>query len=199
MTLASTVPPSADSPAAQPLPGDLAIWFFILAELTVFALLFAVFTVARLLDPEMFAAGQAMVHPVAGVINTLALITSSYVVALGVLAAERGQLRRCGMALCGAIAVALIYVVTKGWEYQQLTSAGFGLSTNTYFTLYFFITFFHFMHVLMGMIILAYIANKCLKQRYEKGELAGIESGAVYWHMVDMVWVVLFPLVYVIH
>ncbi|MCP5160828.1 MAG: cytochrome c oxidase subunit 3 family protein [Hahellaceae bacterium] len=190
--------PVSHTPQRQ-LPGDLAIWFFILAELTVFALLFIVFTVARINEPEVFIAGQATVHPVAGLINTLALITSSYLVAVGVWKAEQGEFRQCGYAFCGAMGVALIYVGTKGWEYQQLIAAGYNLSTNFYYTLYFLITFFHFMHVLLGMIILGFIARKSMQGQYLAGELAGIESGAVYWHMVDMVWVVLFPLVYVIH
>jgi nitric oxide reductase NorE protein len=95
--------------------------------------------------------------------------------------------------------MATLYIVVKLWEYNQLFQQGFGLSSNTYFTLYFFITAFHFMHVLLGMIILSFIAIKAYKGGYQNTELSGFESGASYWHMVDLVWVILFPLLYVIH
>lgn len=186
---------SASNKAA--LPGDLAMWFFILAELTVFAIFFFAFAVTRQLHPQMFLDGQATLHPIAGVINTLALITSSYLVALGVAKVHQGQQPAAARFLLFALLVAAIYIVTKLWEYQVLWDGGYGISTNTFYTLYFFITFFHFMHVLLGMIILAFIAIKAKDLGYAEST-NGFVSGAVYWHMVDLVWIILFPLIYII-
>ncbi len=179
------------------LPGDLAIWIFILAELTVFAALFLVFSVSKTLNPEMFTEGQATLHPLSGLINTLSLITSSYFVAKAVLLASQGQLKKSAWWIWVGIVTASIYIFTKFWEYQSLMALGFSLRTNLFYTLYFFITFFHFMHVLMGMVILIYVANKARNGGYDD-DITGVETGASYWHMVDMVWVVLFPLIYVI-
>jgi len=181
------------------LPGDLAMWFFILAELTVFAIFFLGFAVTRQLYPDMFLRGQAYLHPVAGGINTIALISSSCLVALSLNAIK--QLRRdyAAALLGGAMLMASVYLGVKSWEYSQLLHLGFGLSTNTYFTLYFFITAFHFMHVILGMIILGFMAVKTKNGGYQGASLSGFEAGACYWHMVDLVWIILFPLLYVIN
>jgi nitric oxide reductase NorE protein len=179
------------------LPGDLAIWIFILAELTVFAALFLMFSVSKSMNAEMFAEGQATLHPLMGLINTLSLITSSYFVAKAVLFASQGQLDKSAKWIWMGVAIASIYIVTKFIEYQELISLGYNLRTNTFYMMYFFITFFHFMHVLMGIVILIVVANKAKKGGYAD-DITGVETGASYWHMVDMVWVVLFPLIYVI-
>ncbi|WP_252733725.1 cytochrome c oxidase subunit 3 family protein [Pseudoalteromonas sp. C2R02] len=181
------------------LPGDLAMWFFILAELTVFAILFIAFAVTKQLNPQMFISGQAHLHPIAGIINTLALITSSYFVALSVHAIKQSENTKAAQHLIIALLIACIYVCTKSWEYQVLIEAGFGISTNTFFMLYFLITFFHFMHVLLGMIILAFIAKKAANGVYKADQTSGFEAGGCYWHMVDLVWIILFPLIYILN
>lgn len=181
------------------LPGDLAMWFFILAELTVFAIFFLGFAVTRQLHPDMFKQGQAHLHSIAGLINTLALISSSCLVALSLIAIKQSRKNQAAALLCGALFTAGIYLAVKSWEYNELFQSGFGLSTNTYFTLYFFITAFHFMHVILGMIILGIIALRTVRGAYQGVSLSGFESGACYWHMVDLVWIILFPLLYVIN
>jgi len=179
------------------LPGDLAMWFFILAELTVFAVFFIGFAVAEQLNSEMFIVSKAKLHPVAGLINTLALITSSLFVALSVRAIHSGNVKRSINLLIISQCVACVYLVVKVWEYQFLFSLGIDIETNTFFTLYFLITFFHFMHVLLGMVILIFIGINTKKGAY-KEDISGFESGACYWHMVDMLWIILFPLIYII-
>ena len=179
------------------LPGDLAIWIFILAELTVFAALFLMFSVSKSMNPEMFAEGQATLHPLMGLINTLSLITSSFFVAKSVQFATQGRLDKSAQWIWIGIAIASIYIITKFMEYQELILLGYNLRTNVFYMMYFFITFFHFMHVLMGIVILIVVANKAKNGGYAE-DITGVETGASYWHMVDMVWVVLFPLIYVI-
>jgi len=187
-----------DQSAYKELPGDLAIWFFIFAELTVFAIFFISFAWMDSRNPEMFDAGKATLHPIAGLINTLALITSSYVLAVAVQAAQKGDAIACRRGFWLSISIASIYVVSKMWEYDQLIEAGYDLSTNNFYMFYFFTTGFHFMHVLLGMVILAILAVCLNKPNYVNSELSTLESGASYWHMVDLLWLILFPLVYVI-
>jgi|TARA_R110000851_G_scaffold90253_1_gene196835 nitric oxide reductase NorE protein len=181
------------------LPGDLAMWFFILAELTVFAIFIIGFAVTRQLYPDMFQQGQTYLHPVAGGINTIALISSSCLVALSLNAVKHSRQDYAAALLGGALLTAGVYLAVKSWEYNELIQQGFGLSTNTYFTLYFFITAFHFMHVILGMIILGSMAYKTTRGAYQGKSLSGFESGACYWHMVDLVWIIIFPLLYVIN
>lgn len=186
-------------PKAAELPGDFAMWIFILMELTVFAIFFIGFAVMQGLYPEMFGAGKASLHPAAGMICTLALITSSYFVALAGIRLKQGAQRRCATLLAAALVAATVYLITKFWEYSVLIQAGYDLSSNSFYTLYFFVTFFHLMHVVLGMVILGYMLLRARQGVYVATEQSGFESGASYWHMVDLVWIILFPIIYVIH
>jgi len=191
--------PQLNLPAAENkrLPGDLAMWFFILAELSVFAIFFIGFAVAEQLNVEMFHNAKELLHPTAGLINTLALITSSFFVALSLKKIQLGLNKQTAIYLTIAQCFAIIYVVVKLAEYQFLFDADIDIETNTFFTLYFLITAFHLMHILLGMVILSYMTVQALKNNYQDG-YSGFEAGASYWHMVDMLWIILFPLIYII-
>ena len=139
----------------EPLPGDLAIWFFIMAELAVFGVFFIVYVVVRSNNVELFNNYQLELHRIAGVINTIALITSSYFVAMGVYSIRKNDVHRTGIMLLLALAMGAIFLVVKIWEYSHVFGAGIHLSTNTFYTFYISLTFFHFMHVIMGMVILS--------------------------------------------
>ena len=182
---------------ARHLPGDIAVWFFIFAELAVFGIMFIGFGIARSLDPATFSAGKAALHPWTGLINTIGLITASYLVACAV---KRLRHEKTGTTalLVGAIAASSIYTFGKLWEYGVLYADGYNLGTDTFFMFYFFLTFFHFMHVVLGQIILVVLAVKVRKGDYHTNNMNGMESGASYWHMVDLVWLVLFPMLYVL-
>ena len=180
------------------LSGDLAVWFFILAEVTVFAIFFFSYCSMYYLKTDLFVAGQQVLHPLAGLINTIALISSSYLVAIAVVFAKQKQNSRARLAILIAVLLSMVYVATKLWEYNILISAGYRLSTNTFFMFYFFITGFHFMHVLLGMFILVLIYRNLAHPEFLPNNLNSVESAASYWHMVDLVWVILFPLLYVI-
>lgn len=180
------------------LPGDLAMWFFILAELTVFAIFFIGFSVSEQLNPVMFSEGKAQLHKTAGLINTIALITSSCFVALALTAMHRAQAKKAVWLLITAKVFALVYICVKSWEYLSLFEQGITIETNTFFTLYFLITAFHFMHVLLGMVILAFVAHNAWHNKYQHHNISGFEAGTSYWHMVDLLWIILFPLIYVI-
>jgi nitric oxide reductase NorE protein len=197
LTTSTVLPSQSISAENKRLPGDLAMWFFILAELTVFAIFFIGFAVAEQYNREMFTLGKEKLHPSAGLINTLALITSSLFVALSVNAIHQNRQVKAKNLLIIAQLLAVVYLVVKAWEYQSLFSMGIDIETNTFFTLYFLITAFHFMHVLLGMVILTFMAVKAHKKEYSDN-ISGFESGACYWHMVDLLWIILFPLIYVI-
>ncbi len=200
MTVPITPLSAAGSPLSAPRrpPGDLAMWFLILAELTVFALMFLLFSWLRSSDRALFLAGQAQLHPIAGLINTLALLTASGLVAQGVVANRHNRQRQAAGWLLGGILAGLVYVVVKCWEYWQLGSAGYGLHGDRFFMGYFLLTGFHLLHVLLGLAILAYMTRKLRRGSYGPAQANGLESGAAYWHMVDLIWVVLFPIIYVI-
>ena len=187
---------------ARHLPGDLAMWLFILAELTVFAILIIVFAVAQHLDVEGFRAGRAQLDLSTALALTLTLLTAGLCAALAVEQVRHGRQRHAAALLGVAVLLGLAHVVLKSGEYHHLASRGLDLEYSTFFTLFWLITGFHFLHVLLGLVILGWMTLRCQRGAYRgayRGDaLGGLESGALYWHMVDLVWVVLFPLVYVL-
>jgi len=180
-------------------PGDLAIWIFILAELLVFAVFFLAYAWTRHANVELFNEYQLTLDRRAGFINTIALLTSSYCVVRAVAAVRHDRVRACAQWLIAALALGGLFIVVKLVEYQHHFAQGVDLSTNTFYMFYLSLTFFHFMHVVMGMVILAAVAGKAWRGGYSAAEHTGVETGASYWHMVDLVWLILFPLVYVMH
>jgi nitric oxide reductase NorE protein len=180
-------------------PGDLAIWIFILAELLVFAIFFSAYAFTRAQHVALFNEFQLTLDRDAALVNTLALITSSYCVVRAVEAVRFGQIRRCARWLWVAIGLGGLFLMVKSLEYAHHFGQGINLSTNTFYMFYLSLTFFHFMHVIMGMVILAAVALKARAGGYSAAEHHGVETGASYWHMVDLVWLILFPLVYVMH
>ncbi|TCK17594.1 nitric oxide reductase NorE protein [Thiogranum longum] len=181
------------------LPGDFAIWIFIYAELLVFGVFFLAYAFTRARHVELFNTFQQTLDRESGAINTLVLITSSYFVVMAVNAIRRNAARRCSLWLTLAILSGSVFVFLKLAEFSAKQAEGVTLSTNTFYMFYLSLTFFHFMHVLMGMVILSVVAVKAYRGDYSAQQHTGVETGASYWHMVDLVWIVLFPLVYVLH
>ncbi|MET0106392.1 MAG: cytochrome c oxidase subunit 3 family protein [Sedimenticola sp.] len=178
-------------------PGDLAIWIFILAELSVFAIFFSAYAFTRMGNVELFNQYQQTLDTTAALWNTITLITSSYFVVRGVAAIREGNAKLCEKWLWAAFAMGLLFIVIKSAEYAHHFGMGINLSTNTFYMFYLSLTFFHYMHVILGMVILAAVAVKARQGAYSAEEHTGVETGGSYWHMVDLVWLVLFPLVYV--
>ena len=180
-------------------PGDLAIWIFILAELLVFAVFFSAYAFTRVHHVELFNTYQQTLDTNAALINTLALITSSYFVMRAVAAIREDNARQCVRWLLAALCMGAVFLAVKSGEYVHHYSHGINLRTNIFYMFYLSLTFFHFMHVIMGMVILAAGAHKARRGSYSAEDHTGVHTGASYWHMVDMVWLILFPLVYVMH
>ena len=180
------------------LPGDLAMWLFIFMELLVFGFAFIAYAIMRMQNVEMFNYFQLTLNRELGAVNTLLLITSSYFVVRAVHAIRRNNISACINWLYAALAAGLGFLVLKSVEYTDKFEAGITLSTNTFYMFYLSLTMFHFLHVILGMIILAAIVFKAKQGAYSAENYIGVETGASYWHMVDLVWIVLFPLVYII-
>ena len=188
---------TADGERRRYPPGDLAIWVFIYAELLVFGVFFLAYAFARANYVELFNESQLLLDRTSGAINTVALITSSYFVVRSVAAIRAGAFRRCAQWLVAAMVMGGVFLVVKVMEFSDKLGQGITLSTNTFYMFYLSLTYFHFLHVIMGMVILAVVAAKAWRGGYSAESHQGVETGASYWHMVDLVWLILFPLVYV--
>lgn len=188
------------APAAQPAPrlvGDLVVWLVILAELLTFGILFLSYAVTRARHVELFNASQRTLDLHAGVVNTMLLITGSWCVARAVQAVRADNTRQGTRWLSGALLCGAGFVVLKLTEYAAKLNAGIDVSTNDFYLLYFMLTGFHFLHVVVGMILLGILLTKTAQGRYGRDNCHALETGAAFWHMVDLLWIVLFPLVYV--
>ena len=178
-------------------PGDLAIWVFILAELLAFGVFFATYAITRMHNVALFDEMQLTLDRNAGALNTFLLITASWCVARAVAAIKLDAVRPGDRWLLAGILCGCGFVGVKLFEYATKIEAGINLATNTFYMFYLSLTFFHFMHVILGLVILAAIWLKARRGGYTARDHHGLETGASYWHMVDLVWIVLFPLVYV--
>jgi len=185
---AEAVPSDAGWGPLSRLPGNLMMWILILGELAVFGVFFVGFAVARALDPVTFDASQAHLDRTIGAANTLLLITSGWLAALGARAEVSGRNPRA--LLAGAAVLGVVFLAVKAREYGAEIGAGFYPETNTFFTLYYLLTGFHALHVVMGVVLLIIVA-------WLRG-INNVETGCAFWHMVDLIWVILYPLVYLI-
>ena len=189
---------SADSATGLPrLPGDLAIWFFILAELLAFGDFFLSYAFA-VASVALFNESQLTLDLDSGAINTLLLITSSWFVVLAIKAVKRNNHVVGARWLVAALLGGFGFLTVKVMEYADKFDAGISMSTNTFFMFYISRTFFHFMHVILGMLILGVLLINTMRGAYGSHDQHELESGGAYWHMVDLLWFILFPLVYVL-
>ncbi len=172
------------------LPGDLMMWVLIISELLVFGAGLAAFLAMRATDPEGFANAQSMLNSTSAGINTIILVTSGLFAALAVTLRERGQ-RVCARALLAlAVVLGVVFLWIKTAEYAHKADLGIGWDTHPFFTFYYLLTGFHAAHVVAGIVILLLVMWRDAPRN--------IEVGAAFWHMVDLVWVLLFPVIYLL-
>jgi len=188
--------------AKEPLPpGDFAIWIIIYVELITFAALFIGYAFARRADVELFNQSQLLLDQKSGFINTLILITSSYFLVKAIQVIKTIDDEKAAILssrwLLAAIGLGSSFIVIKTIEFSDKFEQGINLSTNTFFMFYILLTAFHFMHVLLGLIILYAVYKKTKIGGYSRQDHRGMETGASYWHLVDLLWIVLFPLIYI--
>jgi len=180
------------------IPGNMAIWVGILSEMTEFALMFVVYFIAKAHNPEPFNAGPLQLNTLAGTLNTLVLLSSSWFVVRAVHAIRRGDSVTCVRWLWSAIAAGGAYLVIKYFEYAWNSDQGLAVDTDIFFTVYYYTTFNHLLHVGWGSgaVLWALVGVKLGSINREHHE--GLEAVASYWHMIDLAWIVIFPLLYVL-
>lgn len=172
------------------VPGDPMIWVLVCSELAVFGLFLGAFIVARAVSPVTFASGQAALEPGLAGLNTLVLVTSGWAAARGTASARVGRRKRTRSWLLLAMMLGGVFVAIKITEYAHELDKGIGIETSSFFTLYFLLTGFHLLHVCFGIVILALVGRRA--------DPIHVETGTVFWHMVDLLWIVIFPIVYLV-
>lgn len=171
--------------------GRVAMWWFLASEIAIFGGLIMCYVLSRIAHPE-WSAQAAHTLNLAGALNTVVLLSSSLSAVLAHSAASRGEADRAVKFLAATISGGVMFLCVKGFEYHHEWTEGFTPMAGTFWSFYFFMTGLHALHVIAGMSALAYVLVNVRKGRM----LEGVEYAGMYWHLVDVVWIFLFPLLY---
>ncbi|HEX5804991.1 MAG TPA: cytochrome c oxidase subunit 3 [Macromonas sp.] len=174
------------------------ILVFIIADIIVFGILFLGFMSDRLAQLELFDSSAATLNVNLGMLNTVILMTSGLLVVLAVNAARHGNRSATRWWLGLSMLVGLGFGVTKLTEYSDKFDHGLSMMTNNFYMYYFVLTGAHFLHFLGGMVALAALWFLAGRNQVNGPYFRWLESGALYWHMVDLLWIVIFPMLYLL-
>jgi nitric oxide reductase NorE protein len=180
------------------IPGEAGLWVLILGDLLAFSLFFAVFLVHRAQHVALFAASQAAMGRGFGLANTALLLTSSLFVAWAVVAARAGAPAGSARLIILALSCGCGFIGSKVLEWGGKIAAGITLNTNEFYGFYYMFTGIHLLHVLLGMGVLVYLLARSNRADRGASYVAVMEGGGVFWHLVDLLWVILFALFYLL-
>ncbi len=198
-----------DTKAQEFDAAKLGMWLFLGQELLFFGGLFVAYCIFRGLYPEMFVEAHNHLSWKMGGLNTLFLIASSFTMVMGVRSAQLSQKKRTGWYLFFTMAFAVAFMVVKYFEYTEKIHHGLlpynwfnaeGTFTNLhlFFGLYFAMTGLHGLHVVVGIGLIAWLIKRNAQGHFHSGYYTPVEMVGLYWHLVDMIWIFLFPLFYLI-
>ena len=188
----------------------LGMWLFLATEILLFAGLFTAYSVYRFLYSDAFKAASELLSAPLGTLNTVILITSSLTVALAHHWAHHGRGKAAAISLLVTLLFAVAFLVVKGFEWthdfhEGLLPGRYYASTELtttgapmFFSVYFLMTGLHGLHVVVGMVVLTVLMVQCWLGRYDHGYVTPVELGGMYWHLVDLIWIFLYPLLYLI-
>ena len=178
------------------LPGEPGVWMFIIGDILVFSLLFSVFVYDRSQEVALFVEQQQLLNQTLGLLNTVLLLTSSWLVALAVHSARAGQLSRARSCFVSAILCGVGFVVVKYFEWGEKIAADLTLETNNFFMYYYLMTGIHLLHMVIGIGVLVFLWQSVRGAELDAQGVGVLESGACFWHLVDILWIALFALLY---
>lgn len=177
------------------VPGQIDIWYFVLIEAVIFSSYFITYMVYRIWNSEVFLQSQAQLSQNFGALNTVILLVSSWFIARAVQAAREQKYKAAENLVLMTIACGVLFITSKLFEWTAKIHQGFEFSTNQFFAFYYFLTGIHVLHVLIGFVFLSVLMVQI--RNPQRRSMTVIESGAIYWHMVDFLWVIIFALLYV--
>jgi cytochrome c oxidase subunit 3 len=188
----------------------LGMWVFLLTEILLFGGLFVAYGIFRAWNPEMFLNAHKALDVTLGTINTMVLISSSLTMALSIHAMQLNRRSQTVMFLLLTLFFAATFLVIKYFEYSHKFELGqlpgkfytytgiAGTNPHIFFSVYFAMTGLHGLHVIFGMIAIAWVLRRTLRREFSGVYYTPIEMVGLYWHLVDMIWIFLFPLLYLI-
>ena len=185
-------------PAVEYSSSKLGMWLFLGTEILLFGGLFAAYAIFRAKFPDMFSEQHKELNLMLGAVNTVVLIFSSLTMAIAVWAAQKGDKKKVVIFMLITIVCGLIFGVNKYFEYGAKLSHHIYPSTSIFFGLYYLMTGLHMLHVFVGLCILGVITYLAHLGKFTKDYYTPVEVGGLYWHLVDLIWIYLFPLLYLV-
>jgi cytochrome c oxidase subunit 3 len=198
-----------DTPTAYQ-SAKLGMWLFLATEVLLFGGLFTAFALYHWAYFDEFHHASKELNWIYGTVNTVVLLFSSLTAALAVDAAQRSDTPRCVRNLAITVGCGSLFLIIKGIEYTGKANHGlfpgtelwnspeFTQQYKMYFGLYYCMTGLHALHVIIGMGVLTWVLLKARKGRFSARYFIPVEVGALYWHLVDLIWIYLFPLLYLV-
>lgn len=187
----------------------MGMWLFLFTELLLFGGLFLVYTIYRYMNPEAFLKASYELNLVIGSINTVVLLTSSMTIAMSITALQKGNTRLSILLLVITLLAAVIFAVNKYFEWSAKIHHGIfpgfdhynelAKGEKLFFFLYFFMTGLHAVHVIVGAVFIGFVIYYIKKGKIRQDRFIMLENSGLYWHLVDLIWIFLFPLFYLIH
>lgn len=210
MTEAVVIARQFDDPLQQRKASDLGMWVFLATEILFFGALFVAYTATRVHDPQAFAIASRLTNLTLGSINTGVLLTSSLMMALAVRSTKLG-LRSASIAfLLATAALGTVFLGIKFTEYYLdwrdhlvpvidfAHSGPHAGGVETFFYMYFFMTGVHSIHLIIGIVTMLVLAWMAKRRDFSPDYFTPVELGGLYWHLVDIVWIFLYPLLYLV-
>jgi cytochrome c oxidase subunit 3 len=187
----------------------MGMWLFLFTELLLFGGLFLVYMIYRYLNQDAFLLASFELNVWMGTINTIVLLTSSMTIAMAITALQKGNAKLAITLSWLTILAALGFLIIKYFEWGSKFEHGLfpgmdhfdglPLGERLYFYLYFFMTGLHALHVIVGGVFIAVVIRMIKKGKVTKERYSLLENSGLYWHLVDLIWIYLFPLFYLIH
>ncbi|WP_288983534.1 cytochrome c oxidase subunit 3 [uncultured Flavobacterium sp.] len=174
-------------------PGGILLWIIIFLELITFGMALVALVFSAKENPQLFHESSLHLNKTFGTINTIFLLASGFFVANAVHNFKENNFNKASFQVKIAMIGGLLFILLKSIEYYTKIASGFVLDTNTFFTFYWLLTGFHLIHVIVGLVIL-FVLNRNLKTK----AIEDVEASAAFWHMCDLIWLLLFPVLYLI-
>ena len=179
-------------------PGGILIWIIVVVELLTFGAGLVVFAVQKRSEPAVFALGHARLSQPVALANTVILLTGGWFMA-NALIRFRGEQHRAASAWTGAAMLSgFAFLALKGWEYADKLDHGLTLRHDSFFTLYWLLTVFHCMHVAVAVVILTVFRISLRRGNCTAAHSESFEAGGIFWHLCDLVWLLLYPVLYLL-
>lgn len=180
------------------VPAEPGVWIFLFGDMLVFGAFFATFMYQRSLAPELFDESRKTLSIAIGLTNTIVLLTSSLLVVTAIRAIRSSEPRVARWLLSGALLCGLSFFGFKAVEYATLVGEGHTPDANAFYLYYFILTGLHLFHVLIGIVVLVLLLAQSRRVELSATQISVVEGGGCFWHLVDLLWIVLFPLLYLV-